>query len=253
MFQIAIIGHERFYKETVAGITEEDLKKYVRFVCVNENLPKNIPESFPKECIVNEWEFPDYEEFYQKNNYYQNSVFFNTMNVIETLGLEQIGFFQYDMIMSPAIFDTIKSTNEADKEAAIGFYPYPIEQLFEIVNPGAWQFIIQQYSNFFQVSVDTDQLEEMKLALFHTFVIPKKNFCRMMHLTKKVLPTVLTFLSSSGTRHIAGTLERLFALFLNMEIVTGNMKDFIWVPNLIHDDVNLRLRDDFRGVSLHKS
>ena len=248
MFQLAFIGHERFYKETVAGISEEDLKKYVRFVCVNEKLAKHVPESFPKECVVNEWEFPDYEEFYQKNNYYQNSVFFNTMNVIETLGLDQIGFFQYDMIMSPAIFDTIKSTSEADKEAAIGFYPYPIEQLFEIVKPGAWQFIIQQYSNFFQVSVDTDQLEEMKLALFHTFVIPKKNYCRMMHFAKKVLPNIVTFLTDTGNRHMAGTLERLFALCLNLEIITGNMKPFTWVDGLIHDDVNLRLRDDFRGI-----
>jgi hypothetical protein len=252
MYQLAFIGHERFYQETVAGISEEDIKKYVRFVCVNEKLPKHIPESFPKECIVKEWEFPDYEKFYQENNYYQNSVFFNTMNVIETLGLDQIGFFQYDMIMSPKIFDTVKSTCEADKDAAIAFYPYPIEQLFEIVNPGAWQFVIQQYSNFFQVEVDTDTLQEMKLALYHTFVIPKTNYCRMMHFAKKVLPNIATFLTSSGTRHMAGTLERLFALFLNMEIVTGNMKEFSWIDGLIHDDVNLRLRDEFRGVSLHK-
>ena len=74
----------------------------------------------------------------------------------------------------------------------------------------------------------------------------------MMHFTKKVLPNILTFLTETGTRHIAGTLERLFALFLNLEIVTGNMADFEWFDGLIHDDVNLRLRDEFRGVSLHK-
>jgi hypothetical protein len=248
MFQLAIIGHEKFYAETVGGISDEDLKKYVRFVCVNEKLTKHIPDSFPKECVVNEWEFPDYEKFYQENKYYQNSVFFNLMNVIETLGLDQIGFFQYDMIMSPDIFDTIKTTCKADEGAAIAFYPYPIEQLFEIINPNQWQFFIQQYSNFFQTPVDTEKLEPLKLALFHTFVIPKKNYCRMMHFTKKVLPTVLTFLSSSGTRHIAGTLERLFALFLNMEIVTENMPDFTWIDGLIHDDKNLRMRDDFRNL-----
>ncbi|AGE59265.1 hypothetical protein PBCVOR070422_919L [Paramecium bursaria Chlorella virus OR0704.2.2] len=252
MFQLGFIGHERFYEETIAGIPEDDVKKHIRIVCVNEKLPKFIPESFPKECIHNEWEIPEYEKFYQENNYYQNSVFFNTMNIIETLGLDQIGFFQYDMKMSPEIFDHIKRSCTEDKDASIAFYPYPIEQLFEIVKPGAWQFIIQQYSNFFQVPVDPILLESKKLALFHTFVIPKKNYCRMMHFTKKVLPNILTFLTETGTRHIAGTLERLFALILNLEIVTGNMADFIWIDGLIHDDVNLRLRDEFRGVSLHK-
>jgi hypothetical protein len=248
MFQLAIIGHEKFYAETVAGISDEELKKHVRFVLVNEKLPKIVPESFPKECVVKEWEIPSYEPFYQENKYYQNSVFFNTMNIIETLDLDQIGFFQYDMIISPKIFNQIKETCEADKDASIGFYSYPIEQLFEVVNPPQWQHVIQQYSNFFQVSVDTEKLEKMPLALFHTFVIPKKNYCRMMHFTKKVLPNIITFLSSSGTRHIAGTLERLFALFLNLEIVTENMTEFTWVDGLVHDDKNLRMRDDFRNL-----
>ncbi|AGE59409.1 hypothetical protein ATCVOR07043_402L [Acanthocystis turfacea Chlorella virus OR0704.3] len=248
MFQLAIIGHQKFYAETVKGIPEDDLKKHVKFVCVNENLPKDIPEEFPKECVTNEWEIPDYEPFYQKEKYYQNSVFFNTMNVIETLGVDQIGFAQYDMIFTPAIFQEIKETCEADKTASIGFYPYPIEHMFEIIHPSAWQFIVQQYANFFQVPVeDMERLEGMPLALFHTFVIPKANYCRMMHFAKKVLPNLVTFLKNDN-RHMAGTLERLFALFLNLEIVTDNMKDFKWISGLIHDDVNLRLRDNFRGV-----
>lgn len=248
MFQLAVIGHQKFYAETLRGISEEDLKKYIRIVLVNERIPKEIPEEFPKEIIVNEWEIPNYESFYQKQKYYQNSVFFNLMNIIDTLGLDHVGFFQYDMVMTPEIFENIKNICESDKEAAIGFYPYPIEHLFEIVNPCQWQFIIQQYSNFFQVPIDDiEKLESMKLALFHTFVIPKANYCRMMHFAKKVLPNILTFLQDD-TRHIAGTLERLFALFLNLEIITENMKDFTWIDGLVHDDVNLRLRDDFRGI-----
>lgn len=174
MFQIAMIGHEKFYEETVAGIPEEDIKKYVRFMCVNEKLAKYIPESFPKECIVNEWEIPEYEKFYQNNKYYQNSVFFNLMNVIETMNLDQVGFMQYDMVLTPDIFAKIKDVCETDKDAAIAFYPYPVENLFEILQPGAWQFLIQAYSNFFDVPVDAEKLETMPLALFHTFVIPKK-------------------------------------------------------------------------------
>jgi len=248
MFQLAIVGHQKFYAETVAGISDEDLKKHVRFVCVNENLPKDVPAEFPAECVMNEWEIQGYEPFYQREKYYQNSVFFNTMNIIETLGLDQIGFAQYDMVFTPEIFEEIKQTCEADKNAAIGFYPYPIEHLFEIVPPQAWQFIIQQYSNFFQVPVENvDKLESMKLALFHTFVIPKSNYCRMMHFAKKVLPNIVTFLNKDN-RHMAGTLERLFALFLNLEIITGNMKEFKWVSGLRHDDTGLRLRDEFRGV-----
>jgi len=250
MFQLAIIGHKEFYEKSVKGIPEEDLKNHVRFVLVNENVhDKNVPASFPEECIVKEYDIENYEPFYQKNNYYQNSFFFNLMNVIDTLGLDQIGFFQYDMVLTP-VFDKIKTICESDSTAAIAFYPYPIEQLFEILNPPAWQFFIQQYSNFFNVEVDTEPLEKLPLALFHAFVIPKSNYCRMMHFTKKVLPNLITFLSSrGGNRHIAGTLERLFALFLNLEIVTKNMKDFTWVDGLIHDDVTMRLPDSFRGIS----
>ena len=246
-FQLAIVGHQKFYPQTVEGISEDDLKKYVKFVCVNEDLPKDIPAEYPKECIMNEWDIPEYESFYQKNNFYQNSVFFNLMNVIDTLGLDHIGFAQYDMVFTPEIFDQIKEKCK-DPKAVVGFYPYPIESLFEILQPGAWQFLIQKYSNFFDVAVDdVDKLDTMNFALFHTFVIPVENYKRMMCFSKDILKNV-TSLLGNDTRHMAGTLERVFALFLNLEIITGNMKEFEWIENLIHDDVNLRLADAFRGL-----
>ena len=246
-FKLAIVGHQKFYAKTVEGISEDDLKKYVKFVCVNEDLPKDIPAEYPKECIINEWDIPEYESFYQKNNFYQNSVFFNLMNVIDTLGLDQIGFAQYDMVFTPEIFDQIKEKCQ-DPKAAVGFYPYPVEPLFEILQPGVWQFIIQKYSNFFDISVDdVDKLDTMKLALFHTFVIPVENYKRMMCFSKDILKNVTAFLGNN-TRHMAGTLERVFALFLNLEILTGNMKEFEWIDGLVHDDVKLRLADAFRGL-----
>lgn len=246
-FQLAICGHQKFYPQTVAGISEDDLKKHVKFVCVNEKLPKDIPTEYPKECVINEWDIPDYESYYQQNNFYQNSVFFNLMNVIDTLGLDQIGFAQYDMVFTPEIFDQIKEKCK-DPKAAVGFYPYPIGPLFEILQPGVWQFIIQKYSNFFGITVDdVDKLDTMRIALFHTFVIPVENYKRMMCFTKDILKNVTAFLGND-TRHMAGTLERVFALFLNLEIITGNMKEFEWIEGLVHDEVNLRLADAFRGL-----
>ena len=246
-FQLAIVGHQKFYAQTVAGISEDDLKKYVKFVCVNEKLPKDIPAEYPKECVINEWDIPDYESFYQENNFYQNSVFFNLMNVIDTMGLDHIGFAQYDMVFTPEIFDQIKEKCK-DPKAVVGFYPYPIEPLFESLQPGMWQFLIQKYSNFFDIPVDdVDKLDTMKLALFHTFVIPVENYKRMMCFTKDILKNVTSFLGNN-TRHMAGTLERVFALFLNLEIITGNMQPFECIDGLVHDDVNLRLADAFRGL-----
>jgi len=247
-FQIAIVGHNKFYEQTVVDVSEDDLKKYVKFVCVNEKIPKNIPDSYPKECIINEWDIPEYESYYQENNFYQNSFFFNLMNVIDTLGLEHIGFGQYDMIYTQDIMDQMKEKCQ-DIKAAIGFYPYPIEPLFEILQPGVWQFIIQKYSNFFDIAIDDiDKLDTMKLALFHTFIIPVENYKRMMCFTKDILKNVTAFLGNN-TRHMAGTLERVFALFLNLEIITGNMQEFQWIDGLVHDDVNLRLADSLRGLS----
>lgn len=249
-FSLAIIGHKTFYSKTVEGIPNEDLKKHVKFVCVNEKLiPKDIPSEFPVECIMNEYDIPEYEPFYQQNNFYQNSFFFNLMNVIDTLNLDQVGFFQYDMIFTPEIFEKIKTTCAEDPQSAIAFYPYPIEQLFETIRPGVlWQSILQQYANFFDVQIDdVHKLETMKLALFHTFVIPVENYKRMMMFTKSVLENIMKFLGND-TRHIAGTLERVFALFLNLEIISGNMKEFVFIDGLVHDDVNLRLTDSFRGI-----
>ena len=165
-FQLAIVGHKKFYAKTVEGISEDDLKKYVKFVCVNEDLPKDIPVEYPKECVINEWDIPDYESFYQKNNFYQNSVFFNLMNVIDTLNLDHIGFAQYDMVFTPEIFDQIKEKCK-DPKAVVGFYPYPIEPLFEILKPGVWQFIIQKYSNFFDIPVEDVDTIKNELIYLH--------------------------------------------------------------------------------------
>lgn len=245
-FQLAVIGHEKFYKETIEDIPIEDVKKYFKFVCVNEKLPKYIPDEYPKECVVNEWEFDHYEPFYQENKFYQNSFFFNLMNVIDTLDLKQVGFFQYDMVFTNDIVQEIKTKCE-DEKAAIGFYPYRIEHLFEILKPGVWQFIIQKYSNFFQIPIDTEKIETMPLALFHTFVIPVENYKRVMCFVKEILKNIFTFLGND-TRHMAGTLERVIALVLNLEIITENMKEFEWIEGLLHDDKNMRLPDSFRGL-----
>jgi hypothetical protein len=246
-FKLAIIGHSKFYEATVEGISKEDLKQHVKFVCVNEKLPKVVPAEFPTECIMNEWDIPNYEAYYQANYFYQNSFFFNLMNVIDTMGLDQVGFAQYDMIFTPEILDHIKETC-VDPKAAVGFYPFSIEALFDVLQPDLWQFVIQQYSNFFDVAVtDVSRLDTMKLALFHTFVIPVETYKRMMAFTKSILQSAIAFLGNDAT-HVAGTLERVFALFLNLEIINGNMKEFKWVDGLVHDDVNLRLPDQFRGI-----
>ena len=247
VFKIAIIGHRKFYDSSVEGISKDDLKKHVKFVCVNENLPKDIPAEFPMECIMNEWDIPDYEAYYQANHFYQNSFFFNLMNVIDTMGLDQIGFAQYDMIFTPEILERVKDICE-DPKAAVGFYSYPIEPLFEILQPDIWQFVIQQYSNFFDVAItDIARLDTMQFALFHTFVIPVETYKRMMAFAKSILHSIIAFLGNDAT-HMAGTLERVFALFLNLEIITGNMKQLEWIDGLVHDDANLRLPDEFRGI-----
>lgn len=248
LFKIFIIGHKNFYLHTLQNINTNDIKQYIVWTVVNEPIEKSIPAEFPITSILREWDIPGFCPLYQMTHFYQNSVFFNLVKIIDTYNLKHVGFGQYDMIYTKSILESCKN-HLTEKKSAIGFYPYNFLHLQnEVLSFQDWFLIIDQYFKIFCIEpIDLTELMNMPLALFHTFIIPVYNYKRMMFFSEKILNHIIQKLKYD-MRHFAGTFERVFAIFLNLEILLTKMNAFLFLDGLVHDHTHLRTSDTLRGI-----
>jgi hypothetical protein len=86
----------------------------------------------------------------------------------------------------------------------------------------------------------------MPLFLLHTFIVPSWFFAHIMEFVEWNLPQILRGLKWD-TRHLAGTLERVFALCISCGILEGKLQNVLGLNNIKNMD-NQRLPDSFRGL-----
>lgn len=92
--EIFVVFHKQLFDECYSELTPEEFK-YLTFVAVNENIPKIYDKSIYTN-VINEFELPKYNKYYQSNRYNENSVLKHIFdnNLIKT---EYVGLVQYDM------------------------------------------------------------------------------------------------------------------------------------------------------------
>ena len=66
-----IIFHKEVYESNTSSFTQESMKRILRWVAVNEAIPKDIPPWMPEESLIKEWEMPIHSPLYQMLNFYQ--------------------------------------------------------------------------------------------------------------------------------------------------------------------------------------
>ena len=244
-----IIYHDNLFQENTSGIPAD----IFTWVAVNEKVPKPFPEWIPKNSLLKEYEMKVHCPLQQMNNFYQNSVFFHLYWNKELINSKYIGFGQYDMSFVAEkfmhVYDMLKEDN-ADKIIPAFMYPFEVlcaKEEFEI-----WEeLFISNYNSYYKTSHTFKSIEHIPLCLLHTFIIPTWFFLHMMPFVESLLPRILKFLNWE-TRHLAGTLERVFALCISCGIIEGKFRELVLLQGVSHIDSQHSV-DELRGIGTKKS
>jgi hypothetical protein len=237
-----IIFHDKLFKDNVP------LLPCFTWVAVNEKIPKQIPDWLPKDSLIKEYEMKIHSPLYQMLNFYQNSVFFHLYWNKDLIKSKYIGFGQYDMTFNKEDFEKILSDIKDDTaDKIIPTFLYPFEALCPKEVLPIWEEIFMKpYNSFYSMNHTLDSLKGIPLALLHTFIMPTWFFLHMMPFVESLLPRLLKFINWE-TRHVAGTLERVFALCISCGIVEGKFRHLIQLKGVSHND-SQHSADALRGI-----
>ena len=240
-----IIYHDKVFKENTSGFSEKELEVFT-WVAVNEKIPKQTPDWTKN--VIKEYEMKIHNPLYQMTNFYQNSVFFHLYWNKDLINSKYIGFGQYDMTFNTDDFRKIYQDIENDTaDKIVPVFLYPFEALCNKENLPIWEeMFIKPYNEFYGTSHSIKALEHLPLALLHTFIMPTWFFLHMMPFVESLLPRLLKFINWD-TRHLAGQLERVFALCISCGIVEGKFRALNVLRGVSHNDTQHSL-DELRGI-----
>lgn len=245
-----IIFHDNVFKENTSDFTEGEIKEYFTWVAVAEKIPKKIPQWILK--CVKEWEMKKHSPLFQMLNFYQNSVFYHLAWNKEHIESRYIGFGQYDMKMNAPEFRQmyqVVSSKEDIGDKIFAPFLYDFNALFSspITKDGWFTSFLIPYNKFFGMSHTMESLSKMPLALLHTFIMPTWFFLHIMPFVEETTPTILKTLNWE-TRHLAGTLERVFALCISCGILEGKIKHLVKLQGFQHIE-GQHSEDTLRGIT----
>ena len=221
-----IVFHDHVFRENTSDFNEGELKEFFTWVAVNEKVPKNFPTWIPN--LLAEWKMKKHSPLFQMLNFYQNSVFYHLAWNQEHIGAKYIGFGQYDMRMSGPEFrqihQVVSSVEDMGDKIFAGFL-YNFDALYSSpLNENRWiSSFLHPYNEYFGMTHTMESLSKLPLALLHTFIMPTWFFLHIMPFVENLTPEILRALNWE-TRHLAGTLERVFALCISCGILERKLQ-----------------------------
>ena len=250
---IYIIYHKNAYKENTAGFSDEELRAHFTWISVNESIVKVDDEWIPAGQRIKECNMPVYDPLMQMTNFYQNSFFFHLYWNPELLSSKYVGFAQYDMGFDvPALRNIIAGLEGDGGDKIFGAYPYEFDAIYGVLDENEWdKCFMKPYNEYYSTSHKLADVTEIPLFLLHTFIIPKWFFFHMMGFVNKMYKGVLRALGWN-TRHLAGTLERVFALCISFGIKENKFRMVGHWSGVHHID-SQHTGDILRGISVGKA
>lgn len=237
-----IVFHRDVLPENTQEYTLEEIRQRFLWVSVNDDIAKSIPEELP--CLE-ERSFPKYVPALQASKFYQNSVFFHLYWNPSYLTSEYMGFGQYDMEFKKEEFEqTLALLDKPNR--VISFISMPFRDCPHVYGFDTWlEMFLRPYNMYHRKKHTFKDLDAYPLCLYHTFIIPRWLFVEMMEFVDWNM-TNLRMCLNNDPRHLAGTLERIFAFYMSCAMHEGRL-EFHEGKGIIHRDEQ-RLADPFRGM-----
>jgi hypothetical protein len=248
LFKINVIFHKFLVRECYETLSGEDIRQHLRFVAVNAIIPKEIPQELAP-YVIQERQLLWYNPFMQHNRFCESSAFFHAWkNPDVFLDTPYIGFVHYDMLVKREALDFFKreiTAAEARQEEVI-FAPYchVAREHLDQFTLGFWDNFVSFYNTLFKTHHTIYTIVDKPIPLYHTFVLHRTTFSRMMAFAELAIPHLFEALACN-TEHLPFQIERLHGVFLALHREDRTpARWFTDIPGIVHLD---RLKDDWRG------
>lgn len=256
-FRIYCIYHKFLTEEAYKDLSHCHIEKYVRFVGVNAQIEKKVPErlkpfSFEERILAN------YDPFLQFNRFCESSVFYHIYRNQSLLlePFEYIGCIQYDMVLQNSLFELIETSLEKwNYQSNLLFYHFvegAAKHLFNAHGPvyedpntkqkvmrvetmlqADWEQIVYLYNTIFKTNHVLHTIVDLEMPLYHTYVMHKYMFQKMMYFANFAIPRIFEMLHFN-TRHLPYHIERCHGLFLLFQKLEGHLPIWIQLPGIDH-------------------
>lgn len=242
-----IVYHKILHEENTKSFSEPLKNSALMWVAVNEEIEKEYP-SWINNRLLKEWEMSHHSPLYQMLHWQQNSFFHHLYNNRTSIPTKYVGFAQYDQKLDGSKFESLIGQLNHDKaDKLIGCFPYAYDTILDIFNDEEWKGIfLVPYNNFYKLNHSLVEFKDKPMFLLHTFILPTWYFNHIMPFIEHVTPIVVRHLKWN-IRHLAGTLERVYALCLAAGILEGKFKSVFMFDGVQQCD-DQRTPDPIRGV-----
>lgn len=242
-FHINIIFHKFLVPEAYETLSGDDIATYLRFVAVNAKIPKTVPTALAP-YVIHERELTWYDPFMQHNRFCESSVFFHAYkNPDKFLDRPYIGFVHYDMLLKKEALEFLERETAGEADILFTQSTLPARShLEQVIGMDSWNILVQFYNVMFQKNHTIQSIIDEEIPLYHSFVIHRDTFRRMMFYTERAVPYLFEMLGFS-TEHLPFMLERLYGVFLALQRKDG--LKWLPIPGIIHVD---RLKDEWRSA-----
>jgi hypothetical protein len=256
-FRIYCIYHKFLTEEAYKDLSNNYIEKYIRFIGVNAQIEKKIPERL-KPFGFEERILANYDPFLQFNRFCESSVFYhihrNQSLLLEPF--EYVGCVQYDMVLQNSLFELVETSLEKwNYQSNILFYHFvesAAKHLFNAHGPvyedpntkqkvmrvetllqADWEQIVFLYNTIFKTNHVLHTIADLEMPLYHTYILHKYMFQKMMYFANFAIPRIFELLHFN-TRHLPYHIERCHGLFLLFQKLEGHLPIWIRLPGIDH-------------------
>ena len=241
-FTLYVVFHKFLVPECYETLSPEQ-RNYLRFMAVNAKIPKEIPENL-QPLVLAERDLLWYNPFLQHNRFCESSAFFHVWKNPQLI-TEYIGFFHYDMLIEKSAIEFLQEQIKTLGNERVLFTNVTLtarDHIQQILDLRQWDSIIQLYNVIFKRSHTIFSVLDEQLPLYHSFVVHRETFDRMMFFAEKAIPYLFELIGFD-TKHLPFMIERLHGVFLALQRLDGEVSRWIPLPGITHLD---RLKDSWK-------
>ena len=234
-YRIYVIYHKFLTLEAYTGLDRKYIKDHIQFVGVNGKIQKTIPTELAPYSFQ-ERELTNFDPFMQANRFCESSVFFHVARNEERLlnPYDFVGFVHYDMVIDNKFFECIdRSIENSEKILFYHAKQWSVPHLNQAIGFQGWSLIVSMYNALFGTEHTLDEVLADEIPLFHTYMMHKTMFTRMMFFAHHSIPRIFEMLRYS-TEHLPYHIERSHGIFLLLQKLDGHLTNWIELPGIDH-------------------
>ena len=150
------------------------------------------------------------------------------------------------MVLKKEAIEFLKIETTAAEAAGkqVFFAPYCEDarpQIQQVIPLEYWNMIVMCYNMIHGTHHTIFTVLDQEIPLYHTFVLHKELFHRMMCFAEVAVPRLFELLRFD-TRHLPFMIERLHGVFLALQRIDGLTGEWLTLPGVVHED---RLKDNW--------